>query len=130
MATKLVTSLKKKKKKKKKKEYLWTRHYMFGFREKRGTRDALFVFNSVLREKRRKGLYVAMAMFADDIVLMLETGKELQTALDECTLFGWKWGLEWNTNKGKSEVMIWRGKKRPVGEKRTGVEEKVDDREW
>ena len=76
------------------------------------------------------GSQVAMAMFADDIVLMMETGEELQMALDECTLFGWKWGLEWNTNKGKSEVMIWRGKKRPVGEKRTGVEEKVDDREW
>jgi hypothetical protein len=29
----------------------------FGFREKRGRRDALFVFNSVVEERKRKGLY-------------------------------------------------------------------------
>ena len=196
----------------------------FGFREKRGTRDALFVYKSIFRERKKIGLYVAyldikkahlsvrrkalwwqlwkmgirgrmwmvlkslygimescvvgdeeymdfevglrqgcvlaplffslfmnvlvkgirervkgvrvgdamvaMIMFADDIVLTMENGAELQKALDECTRFSWQWGLVWNTSKGKSEVMIWRGKQTKKGYQGTETEDNVVEEKW
>ena len=50
-------------------------------------------------------------MYADDIVLLAESAKDLQKMLDVVTAYSKQWRFRVNPKKGKSEVMIF-GKKR------------------
>ena len=57
-------------------------------------------------------------MYADDIVLMSETKRDLQNMLDVVTTYSKKWRFRLNPKKGKSEVMIFGRKPRKTGEDR------------
>ena len=85
---------------------------------------SLFI-NGLAKEinKRTKGICVGdrkvrLLMYADDIVLMSETKRDLQNMLDVVTTYSKKWRFRLNLKKGKSEVMIFGRKPRKTGEDR------------
>ena len=47
-----------------------------------------------------------LLLYADDIVLLAETSKDLQDMLDIVTEYSKKWRFRVNPKKGKSEVML------------------------
>ena len=84
-----------------------------------------FFINGLAKEinKRTKGICVGdrkvrLLMYADDIVLMSETKRDLQNMLDVVTTYSKKWRFRLNPKKGKSEVMIFGRKPRKTGEDR------------
>ena len=84
-----------------------------------------FFINGLAKEinKRTKGICVGdrkvrLLMYADDIVLMSETKRDLQNILDVVTTYSKKWRFRLNPKKGKSEVMIFGRKPRKTGEDR------------
>ena len=58
------------------------------------------------------GRRVRLLMYADDIVLMAESAKDLQNMLDVVTAYSKRWRFRVNPKKGKSEVMIFGRKPR------------------
>lgn len=84
-----------------------------------------FFINGLAKEinKRTKGICVGdrkvrLLMYADDIVLMSETKRDLQNMLDVVTTYSKKWRFRLNPKKGKSEVMIFGRKPRKTKEGR------------
>ena len=77
---------------------------------------SLFI-NGLAREINEKGKgvdvggrRVRLLMYADDIVLLAESARDLQNMLDVVTAYSRRWRFRLNPKKGKSEVMIF-GKK-------------------
>ena len=89
------------------------------------SRVIFFLYQWASKEinKRTKGICVGdrkvrLLMYADDIVLMSETKRDLQNMLDVVTTYSKKWRFRLNPKKGKSEVMIFGTKPRKTGEDR------------
>ena len=59
-----------------------------------------------------------LLMYADDIVLLAETAKDLQDMLDVISTYSKQWRFRLNPKKGKSEVMIF------------GKKPRLQDRKW
>ena len=79
---------------------------------------SLFV-NGLAREINEKGKgvevggrRVRLLMYADDIVLLAESARDLQNMLDVVTAYSKRWRFRLNPKKGKSEVMIFGRKPR------------------
>ena len=53
-----------------------------------------------------------LLMYADDIVLLAESARDLQNMLDVVTAYSKRWRFRLNPKKGKSEVMIFGRKPR------------------
>ena len=53
-----------------------------------------------------------MLLYADDIVLLAETRRDLQNMLNIVTSYSKKWRFRVNPKKGKSEVMLFGRKPR------------------
>src|SRR3954467_12281414 len=73
---------------------------------------SLFI-NGLAREINEKGKgvdvggrRVRLLMYADDIVLLAESARDLQNMLDIVTGYSRRWRFRLNPKKGKSEVMI------------------------
>ena len=73
---------------------------------------SLFI-NGLAREIKEKGKgvdvggrRVRLLMYADDIVLLAESARDLQSMLDVVTSYSKRWRFRLNPKKGKSEVMI------------------------
>ena len=75
-----------------------------------------------------------LLMYADDIVLMSETKRDLQNMLDVVTTYSKKWRFRLNPKKGKSEVMIFgnpgRRDKTGYGSWRGGTRDRVIQVSW
>ena len=66
---------------------------------------------------RNKGIKVGerrvrLLLYADDIVLLAESAKDLQKMLDIVTQYSRQWRFRVNPKKGKSEVMLFGRKPR------------------
>jgi hypothetical protein len=79
---------------------------------------SLFI-NGLAREINEKGKgidvggrRVRLLMYADDIVLLAESARDLQNMLDVVTSYSKRWRFRLNPKKGKSEVMIFGRKPR------------------
>ena len=79
---------------------------------------SLFI-NGLAREINEKGKgidvggrRVRLLMYADDIVLLAESARDLQNMLDVVTAYSKRWRFRLNPKKGKSEVMIFGRKPR------------------
>ena len=79
---------------------------------------SLFI-NGLAREINEKAIGVAVGerrvrllLYADDIVLLAETPKDLQNMLDIVTSYSRRWRFRVNPKKGKSEVMLFGRKPR------------------
>jgi hypothetical protein len=79
---------------------------------------SLFI-NGLAREINEKGKgvdiggrRVRLLMYADDIVLLAESARDLQNMLDVVTAYSRRWRFRVNPKKGKSEVMIFGRKPR------------------
>ena len=62
-------------------------------------------------KKRNLGVWVferqvGILLYADDIVLVAESAKELQLMLDCCSEYATQWQFRFNTKPGKSDVVI------------------------
>ena len=55
---------------------------------------------------------VRLLLYADDIVLLAESAKDLQKMLDIVTQYSRQWRFRVNPKKGKSEVMLFGRKPR------------------
>ena len=84
-----------------------------------------FFINGLAKEIKRKAQgvqigedRVTLLLYADDIVLLAETQKDLQDMLDIVTSYSKKWRFRVNPKKGKSEVMIFGRKPRKTGKER------------
>lgn len=73
---------------------------------------SLFI-NGLAREINEKTVGIAVGerrvrllLYADDIVLLAETAKDLQNMLDVVTAYSKRWRFRVNPKKGKSEVML------------------------
>ena len=88
-----------------------------------------FFINGLAREIKEKtkgvcvgNIRVRLLLYADDIVLMAETRKDLQNMLDIVTSYSRKWRFRVNPKKGKSEVMLFGRKPRKTKEERPVLE--------
>ena len=79
---------------------------------------SLFI-NGLAREINEKGKgvdiggrRVRLLMYADDIVLLAESARDLQNMLEVVTAYSKRWRFRLNPKKGKSEVMIFGRKPR------------------
>ena len=61
---------------------------------------------------------MSLLMYADDIVLLADTRKDLQNMLDIVTSYSRKWRFRVNPKKGKSEVMLFGRKPRSKEERK------------
>jgi len=84
-----------------------------------------FFINGLAREikKNTQGVSVGdtrvrLLLYADDIVLLAETSKDLQDMLDIVTEYSKKWRFRVNPKKGKSEVMLFGRKPRKTNHER------------
>ena len=68
-----------------------------------------------------------LLMYADDIVLMAESAKDLQNMLDVVTAYSKRWRFRLNPKKGKSEVMIFGRKPRNKNRKWWLAGEEIGD---